>query len=153
MPLDPNAHDLIWMVKTGRAMARFFTHLIVPSQPEIKLKPCLLVVEDDKAQREILHYYLRALGYKPDVVTTAEAGMALIQEKKHHLAFVDIRLPLMSGLELAKQIMEVSPSTHVIIMAGYAPDLAELNKGQYVGVIVKPFEITDVEDAIRKTSL
>lgn len=153
MSLDPSASDWLWLIKAGRSVLTLFWRAITPPKPEIKLKPCLLVVEDDRAQREILHYYLRSLGYRPDVVTTAEAGLALLHERKHQLAFVDIRLPMMSGLELAKLMRKESPQTHVIIMAGYAPDLSELEIGEYVGVIRKPFDVKEVERAIQLTNL
>lgn len=153
MSLDLNAEDLTWLVKAGRWITGLFWKLLIPPKPDIKLKPCLLVVEDDKAQREILHYYLRSLGYRPDVATTAEVGLALLHERKHQLAFVDIRLPMMSGLELAKLMRKESPQTHVIIMAGSTLDLTKLEKGEYVGVLTKPFDVKEVERAIQLTKL
>lgn len=149
MSLDPEAVDWLWLFRTSLRVLR--TWFSAPK--EVVSKPCILIVEDDKFQREVLKYYVRSIGYEPNAVSTAEAGLALLREKNHSIVFVDVRLPLMNGLELVKEVKKISKKIHVVILAGYAGDLVDLAYGTYVGLILKPFDESEIREAIEKTKI
>jgi CheY-like chemotaxis protein len=67
------------------------------------------------------------------------------------LAFLDIRMPRIGGLEAMMEIKKLSPQTVVVIVTGYAEDLALLDRSQVwpLTVIRKPFHIQQVIDALR----
>lgn len=57
-----------------------------------------------------------------EVVGGAENGveaLELVEELKPDLVLTDIRMPLMTGLELAAKIREVRPATNIVILSGY----------------------------------
>lgn len=66
---------------------------------------------------------LEKSGYDIWVVGTANNGITAkeeIAEFKPDILFTDIRMPGMTGLELLREIPEVSPATKVVMISGYA---------------------------------
>lgn len=70
----------------------------------VDMQPCVLIVEDEPAQREILKYNLEAEGFR---VVTAEDGsnaLLLVQEEMPDLILLDWMLPGTSGIVVCRQI-------------------------------------------------
>jgi DNA-binding response OmpR family regulator len=64
----------------------------------------LLIVEDDPRVADFLQRGLRAEGYVPSAVNSAEAALPLLRQGDLDLALFDVMLPGMSGMELCQQI-------------------------------------------------
>jgi DNA-binding NtrC family response regulator len=79
----------------------------------------ILVVDDDVNLSSNLQDILEAEGYRTAVSLNAEIALALCREKIFDLALIDIHLPDMSGIELTKELSELSPEMMFIIMTGY----------------------------------
>ncbi len=70
------------------------------------------------------------------------------------LAFLDYRLPITNGIELAREIKAVSQINEVplILMSGYdPPPRAELAKAQFVRFLEKPLRRSQLFDSIAET--
>ena len=65
--------------------------------------PCVLVVEDEGAQREVLQYNLEAEGFAVVVADNGEDALLLVQEEQPDLMVLDWMLPKVSGLEVVLQ--------------------------------------------------
>lgn len=79
----------------------------------------ILVVDDEKLQRDILQVILSEEGYQ---VATAASGPQAIQVagKEHFdLVLTDLKMPGMDGLELLKGLIAQDPSTCVIMMTAH----------------------------------
>lgn len=114
-------------------------------------KTALLIIDDNADDAEILGNSLKRLGYQYSVETTAESGLSVLKRERHWIVYVDIRLPLMSGIKFIDAIKTISPKTHVVIVAGLSGDLAQLTSNHYIGVIIKPPTLESVQDSIQKT--
>ncbi len=71
---------------------------------------------------------------------------------KIDLAFLDIEMPVMSGLELARRLNSISPNTHIVFVTGfkeYAYDAFSVNA---VGYVLKPFSEKMILKEIEKVS-
>lgn len=64
----------------------------------------LLIVEDDARVADFLQRGLRAEGYSPAVVDSAEAALPLLRQGGFDLALFDVMLPGRTGMELCQQI-------------------------------------------------
>ena len=64
----------------------------------------ILVIEDDAQIRRVVEGYLKQAGYH--VLTAADgiAGLALAQQAKPHLLILDLMLPGLDGLEIARRL-------------------------------------------------
>ncbi len=101
-----------------------------------------LIVDDESPARDELRFLLQEIDGVTVVgeAATADEAMVLLQSVAYDVVLLDIRMPGMDGLELARRMRSVSPSTAVIFTTAY-PDHAveafDLNAADYV---VKPVE-------------
>ena len=93
---------------------------------KVKQGALILVVDDNPGICHTLRNILLKKGYKVDIAPTGEEAIAMVQELKHNLIFIDMNLPTINGLETYLAIKEVNPEVVAIIMTGYRYDMAEL---------------------------
>jgi two-component system KDP operon response regulator KdpE len=109
----------------------------------------VLIVEDEPA---ILRVIERALKKKHEVVFAGTAALALgtIASAPPDLAIVDVGLPDLDGVELAKQIRAAVPNVGVIVMSGGVVPIDQLPER---GVALKkPFMLAELDAAIEKAT-
>lgn len=116
-----------------------------PPKPE---KRCLLIVEDDPFDVELLQSYLMQCGCSCDVARFAELAQEMITTKFYRVAFVDLRLPKMPGQRLIQIIRLHHPKTHIVIVSGEVSDMNDLMAGQYFGLIRKSVTLQSVQDLL-----
>lgn len=101
----------------------------------------VLLVEDERAVRDLLTAILRREGFAVRAAATAEEALALYRQHACDLLVTDVVLPEMSGPELADTICSVAPDVRVLFMSGYTgsfvPDADSLGASR--GFIQKPF--------------
>jgi DNA-binding NtrC family response regulator len=116
----------------------------------------ILVVDDEKPQRDILQLILNQEGHE---VTTAASGYHAIQlaEREHFdLVLTDLKMPGMDGLRFLKEVVHQDPSTCVIMMTAHgsidsAKEAIKLGAYDY---LEKPLErdslLKTVRDALKQ---
>ena len=80
----------------------------------------ILVVEDDRAQREALQEILQAEGYELETAPDGETGLQRLQEQGFDLVLTDMALPGVNGLDILKFLVHRQPHCLCIIITGYA---------------------------------
>lgn len=91
-----------------------------------------------------------------DLVGTAHSGFSalkLLSEQTVHILLSDIRMPIMSGLEMAKKAKELQPGLKVIFISGYedfqyAKQAIQLPASGYV---LKPIQLDEVLQLLEET--
>ena len=68
------------------------------------IKPRVLIVEDETALVELLRYNLEQSGFRVSVAYDGEEALASVQEDVPDLILLDWMLPLMSGIEVCRQL-------------------------------------------------
>lgn len=122
--------------------------------------PRILVVDDEQHMCDICTRALRRTGY--DVTTTSDPDTAvqLFRDSEHFdLLLTDIKMPTMSGLDLAHIAREQDPAIAIIVMTGFA-SMEHLHQSVQRGVaefLTKPFELDQlrlaVDQALHKRTL
>ncbi|HEY2773218.1 MAG TPA: PAS domain S-box protein [Candidatus Binatia bacterium] len=114
----------------------------------------VLVVEDDRAVRDLAALALRRFGY---VVLEAGGGPEAIRLLEHHqgrvdLILTDVVMPEMGGRRLAELIRERWPGVHVLLMSGYTDDnlVRQDVLHSQVGFLAKPFTLTSMVRKVRE---
>jgi len=111
----------------------------------------ILVVDDEESICSILSETLESDGYNVQTVNSAEAALELLEHELPHIVMTDIRMPGISGVELAMRIKEISDEIEVIIMTSHA-SLDTATKAIKIGVydyINKPFNnLNEVKNLI-----
>ncbi len=82
-------------------------------------KLSILVVDDDERVCEVVAEYLRTDGHDVVVVTSGQAAVAQVREKKLDVVFLDRAMPEMSGDQAAELIKGIQPDLPVIMLTGF----------------------------------
>ena len=111
----------------------------------------MLIVDDEKNERDCILYLLKNCGFELEI-KEAEDGVEALQILKiwpAHILFTDVQMPRMDGLELIREALNLYPDIRPIIFSGYA-DFAYAKTAISLGVenyILKPV----VPDEFTKT--
>jgi len=116
----------------------------------------ILIVDDDRGMKELLQIMLEKEGYDVDAVESGKAAIQQFRRKNYDLVLTDLKMPRMDGIDVLRQIKDMSPETVVILITAYASGdtaLAAMREGAY-DYLEKNFDIEDVKtmvrDALRK---
>ena len=114
----------------------------------------ILYVEDNAIVREITSELLAQEQREIVTCATAEEALKEFAARPFDLVITDVSLPVMSGIELARSILELKPHVPIILASGYDLDFAIEKWTSNVRSIIKPFEADEIEalmrDLIRK---
>ena len=111
-----------------------------------KMQKKILVVDDDKAIRELFNYHLLKKGCIVKSVSEGSNAINAIKKEKYDLVFLDITMPGISGMEVLKTAAKVSPETKIVMVTGLCIDgllICELKEYGAYKFISKPFDMSD----------
>lgn len=106
-------------------------------------RPAVLVVEDEKAIRDLVAFHLEQTGFEPVVAGDARRALELTRERLPALVILDLMLPDMDGLDILKILrgQERSARLPIILLTARAEE-ADRILGLEIGAddyVVKPF--------------
>lgn len=105
----------------------------------------ILLAEDDNAMRGYLCRALEKNGYEVQSVDRGTDAVPLLENEHFDLLLSDIVMPEMDGIELAQRCNEVSPSTKVMFITGFAAVSLKASREQPTAkVLSKPFHLRDL---------
>jgi two-component system cell cycle response regulator CpdR len=110
----------------------------------------ILYVEDNPIVREVTSELLVHDQRHIVALGTAEEALQEFSEHAFDVVITDISLPAMSGLDLARKILNIEPKAPIIIASGYSLDLSLQTWGPNVRAIVKPFEGPEIDALIEE---
>ncbi len=114
----------------------------------------ILVVDDEAIVRESLAGWFQEDGHEVQTAVSGQEALILLKKERWDLAFIDIKMPGMDGLELNRRIQEMSPETTVIIMTAFASvetAVQALREGAH-DYITKPFDPEHLSHVVRNTA-
>ena len=85
----------------------------------------VLIVDDDPIVRKSFDRVLSGKGYAVIAAENGEEALRKLNEEKYDVVYTDIRMPGMSGLEVAEQVKARRPWTPVVIITGYGTEAAQ----------------------------
>ncbi|MBN1842640.1 MAG: response regulator [Deltaproteobacteria bacterium] len=118
----------------------------------------ILLVDDDPGICATLKYVLLEKGYNVAIAHTGEEAVAMVKKRAHDIAFIDMKLPTINGLETYLAIRAIRPEVVAVMITAYRQEMADLvqealNNDAYA-CLYKPFKMEDVirlVDEILKT--
>ncbi|MEM9311371.1 MAG: response regulator [Pseudomonadota bacterium] len=107
--------------------------------------PRILLAEDEEAMRAYLARALTNAGYRVETVDRGTDALPLLESERFDLLLSDIVMPEMDGIELAQRCAEISPSTKVMFITGFAAVSLRASREQPAAkVLSKPFHLRDL---------
>jgi two-component system response regulator AtoC len=112
----------------------------------------ILVVDDEPILRDSLEVALKTSGYEVMTARTGEEGLERFKKESPDLVLLDHWLPGINGDEVLRRIKEEDPEIPIIIMTAQGSIELAVNsmKMGAFDFLVKPFELDQMEDLIRK---
>ncbi|MBA3323577.1 MAG: sigma-54-dependent Fis family transcriptional regulator [Pyrinomonadaceae bacterium] len=112
----------------------------------------ILVVDDDKPQREILEMILAGESYDVTTASSGEAAMKLARERRFDLALSDLKMTGMDGIELLQKLLAYDSSIIVVLLTAHGSiDSAKeaLRRGAF-DYLEKPYDRETLLETIRR---
>jgi CheY-like chemotaxis protein len=114
-----------------------------------------VIVEDNKDGAESLAAVLEDLGHEVTIVSDGATAMAACPEVDPQIVFVDLILPGMDGLEVARRLRELCPRTTLVAVTGLvAAEMREKTLGAgFSHFLLKPYSIAALEEILDAVAL
>ena len=102
----------------------------------------ILVVDDERRQREIYRDILQDQGYQTETAASGEVALKLLAQRRFDLVLTDLNLTGMTGVQLLAEIMAADPTVVVVLITGYAsiPSAVEATKKGVYQYLEKPVD-------------
>jgi two-component system response regulator AtoC len=116
-------------------------------------KKTILIADDDQSIRSLLHSFLQSEGF---TTVEARAGRDVIPAITKHrpdLVIMDLRMPVMGGLEVLDEMKRMHIDVPVLTMTAYGSSnvaIEAIQRGAY-DYVTKPFELDDLLITVRRT--
>ncbi len=115
----------------------------------------ILIVEDEPTTSWALAEGLADDGFTIDTFRSSEEALAWLASNTCDLVITDLRLPGMSGLELAAKLRRGRHACPVILVSAYGAErtMRELRRAGIVEVFTKPFQVDALRRSVRRALL
>ena len=112
----------------------------------------VLVVEDNEDGREILHDGLTALGYRVRCAPDGRTGVEILSQYDVSAVVLDIYLPDLDGVSIARWLLETQPATRLVLISG-GIEIDENDKLSNTAIqfLPKPFRVAALHSVLQTT--
>src|SRR5215471_21049334 len=118
---------------------------------EIIRRKRVLVVEDDPVFRDWANHVLEGQGYSVAHCNNGAEAMSVFSNSSFDVVLADLKLPFMTGDELAQRIKTIAPQQPVIIVTGDSTFRCRDTSAD--AVLFKPFEAGDLGRVVERLLL
>lgn len=109
-------------------------------------KGSILIVDDNASLSKTMSFALEHKGYAVTTAANGAEAMERVKEKSFDIIFMDIKMPVMNGVETFKRLKGIRPGAAVVMMTAYSVEelvQESLREGAY-GIPYKPLDIEKV---------
>jgi two-component system cell cycle response regulator CpdR len=106
----------------------------------------ILIAEDDKAMRVFLDRALSHSGHDVNAVPSGDTAARYVENEPFDLLVMDIDMPGMNGVDLARQVLAKTPGQAILFVTGFAARALEATDvlACGAGVLSKPFALNEL---------
>ncbi len=112
----------------------------------------ILIVDDDRVQREVCQKLLEKLGYQTKLAESGVVALEMLRKEQFDLLLLDMVMPGgLDGSETYEKALEINPGQKAIIISGFA-ESDRVNKALDMGAgdfIRKPLTLKSIASAVR----
>ncbi len=110
--------------------------------------PCVLIVEDEIAQLELVAYNFEKEGFRVVCASDGEEGLLAAEEEEPDLIVLDWMLPKVSGIEVCRQLKRQNQTKQIpVLMLTARGEEADRVRGLDTGAddyVVKPYSVNEL---------
>lgn len=113
--------------------------------------PCILLVDDDDAMRDVVAFELRKFGCLVVQARSAAAALIGARDLPFDLVLTDFHMPGRNGLELLADLRSLYPNLPVVLMSGGGTISQETATADGANAfLTKPFSVEDLRSVLTK---
>lgn len=111
----------------------------------------ILIVDDDKAMRELLRRILEFQAYTVHEAADGAKGLIILEQHPVDLVLLDLKMPVMNGPEFLRKLRSAHGTLPVVIITGYPDSDLIAQTFQYgpITMLAKPVEKEQLFEALR----
>ncbi|MFZ5591516.1 MAG: response regulator [Bacillota bacterium] len=119
-----------------------------------KVRLDVLVVDDQPGVRSLLQILVSEAGHAVRLAENGRQAVEEVKKKVPDLVFMDVRMPVMGGLEALERIKVMAPRVEVVLMSAFVADEAVESAlaGGARNFLQKPFELQQVLDLLSEVA-
>src|SRR5438309_904464 len=128
----------------------------IPNLPQIEGANLLnlMIVDDERAIREVCRDVAQTLGFHTSIADSAEHAYRVLESNAIDVVLLDLKLPGAGGLEALHQIWERRPDVVIIVVTGYGTvqsAVQAMKNGAY-DYVTKPFSMEELRLLLERVS-
>src|SRR6266852_5695948 len=128
----------------------------IPNLPHIEGANLLnlMIVDDERAIREVCRDVAQTLGFHTSIADSAEHAYRVLESNAIDVVLLDLKLPGAGGLEALHQIRERRPDAVIIVVTGYGivqSAVQAMKNGAY-DYVTKPFSMEELRLLLERVS-
>ena len=108
----------------------------------------ILIVDDNQEIREIIEILLTGEGFQAVQAKDGMTALELLKEREFDLIILDIMMPGMNGLALARMIQKIQPRCNLIVVTEHPEYALEALQIFVSGFLLKPANEADVRNVL-----
>lgn len=115
-------------------------------------EPCILIVEDDRRNGDMLAEALRRAGFQVELAASGEEAIDMGGRREYDAVFSDIKMASVSGMEVLEAFRTMSVDTPVVMMTAFGSvDTAiQVMKQGAFDYITKPINLDELVLVVRR---
>jgi CheY-like chemotaxis protein len=82
----------------------------------------VLVIDDNAHYGEVVKDLLQELNFESEFAEDGHEAIEKLKQQQFDIVLTDFMMPGMDGIQLARQVKEITPNAHVVIYSGINPD-------------------------------
>ncbi|TFH40749.1 MAG: response regulator [Chrysiogenales bacterium] len=111
----------------------------------------ILIVEDEKHQRELYSMEFEDEGYDVDQASNGKEAVDMVKANKYDLVIMDIRMPEMDGIEALGKILSRDKKIPVIIYTAYSNYKSNFMTWTADAYVTKSSNLDEIKGKVRDT--
>ena len=117
----------------------------------------ILIVDDDRDLVESLADFVEIFGHKATMAYNGQEAVDHHRKSRFDITFMDVRMPVMNGIDSFFEIRKLKPSAGIVLMTGFKePNVNMALQHGAIGLLLKPFPVSEVlawiDGAIREAA-
>jgi CheY-like chemotaxis protein len=112
----------------------------------------ILFVEDNEDLREAVGLLIEGPGREVVLCGSGEEALREIANRRFDIVFTDLRLPGLSGTDLARRLLNAEPRQRLVFCSGEDMDPALDALGPNVRRLSKPFDVAELEQLLSEAA-
>jgi DNA-binding response OmpR family regulator len=115
--------------------------------------PRVLIVDDEENQRRTLSIGLKLEGFDVVVAGSSQEALEVLtsDDAVIDLALIDLMMPGLNGLDLARQIRNLFPQVRVVLSSAYHLSARQVERADCgaIGFVPKPYRLAELSSFLR----